>query len=465
MENYTNVVLLPSDDKTEKTVIGTIIASNERFAEVEDILSEKVFYNEINKWVFRCTRYLITNNKIADLNSIIATLKKYKLPIEITEYDVMEIAAYESADTLQQDSERICDYARRRESWTTLQESAKQTLELGENIDETIGALATKIEEIRNNATADTGIITSNDALKELNAVVADNLAGKNNQTVKSGFRFTDSKGGIRLGSLSIIGAFTSVGKTSLALKMMLNMAKMGIPVAYYSLEMSAVELWARLVAIESGIPANRILNYGLVKEELEEFDKTLQRLKDLPIYIDDKATTKFSKMLRSVRKLVKTKSVKVFYVDYLQIFAQNNSDSEESALSGMVRALKNISRELNIVSVALSQLRRGHEDKHPSIDMLRGSGQIEESADNVFLIDRPDAHPDWGVTKFSGRFRNVEVDGKAEINVAKGRNMGLGQFLISFDPERTNYYETDGFDYRDSQDLNTVDNKNELPF
>ena len=108
--------------------------------------------------------------------------------------------------------------------------------------------------------------------------------------------------------------------------------------------------------------------------------------------------------MIRSVRQMVKKYKIKMFVVDYLQIFSQNSKGSnEESNIAAMARECKNICRELNIVCVLLSQLRRDKEERHPTIDMLRGSGQIEESADNIVLIDRPEAHPEWGVQSFYG--------------------------------------------------------------
>jgi hypothetical protein len=77
---------------------------------------------------------------------------------------------------------------------------------------------------------------------------------------------------------------------------------------------------------------------------------------------------------------------------------------------------------------------------------MLRGSGQIEESADNIVLIDRPQAHPEWGVFKFSGKFNKESIDGKAELRVSKGRNIGLGTYLVGFDAPKTMFYELDGY-------------------
>ena len=254
---------------------------------------------------------------------------------------------------------------------------------------------------------------------------------------------FTDEKGGLRLGSILVIGAFTSYGKSSLAMNMAINVAKSGTPVVYYSMEMGTIELWSRVLSKTAGVNANKMMNFPLKIEERRSVDIACEKFANLPLYIDEKSTTKFSKMMRSVRMLVKKRGVKMFFVDYLQIFVQNGvKEKEESALSSMVRECKNMCRELGIVGVILSQLRRNGEEKHPSIEMLRGSGQIEESADSVMLIDRPEARPDWKVDKFLGKFSEVDIKGKAVFNVVKGRNTGLGAYLVGFDQEYTTFYE-----------------------
>lgn len=151
-----------------------------------------------------------------------------------------------------------------------------------------------------------------------------------------------------------------------------------------------------------------------------------------------------------------------MFVVDYLQIFAQTTrGEKEESMLASMARACKNISKELDIVCILLSQLRRAGESKHPTFDMLRGSGQIEESADNIILIDRPDAHPDWCVTQFKNN-KTIPVQGKAEINVVKGRNIGTGCYYVNFDDARFVFYEDN---QQTEQTNNEQQPKKDMPF
>ena len=135
---------------------------------------------------------------------------------------------------------------------------------------------------------------------------------------------------------------------------------------------------------------------------------------------------------------MVKSKGVKLAVIDYLQIYTQT-SDSAEASLAYMARAAKNIAKEIAIPVILLSQLNRSA--AHPSIKMLRGSGQIEESADNIVLIDRPEAYPDNNL-KYEGEFADASTHGTAKLILAKGRGVGTGCRLVGFEGRYTQFYE-----------------------
>lgn len=447
-DNYALQQKLPSDERAETNILGTMMYHEELFVQVEDVLDSSMFYVRTNQAMFRILKYIIQKKQVVDESSIMACYEKFKGKIGVTAEEVdiamMEIAASDSPSTFMQDVERIVEYSVRRKTWETMMKMAAKAITLTDNADDTITEAVRQLDSIRGSVNADSGIIDAKDAVKMVYDQINDNLAGMNTSTVKTGFRFSDAKGGIRLNNVVVIGAWTSVGKSSLALNIAVNAATAGYPVAYYSLEMGAVELWSRIFSSYTNISAGKILSYPLRRDEVAEIDRTSDELSKLPIYIDDKATTRFSKMIRSVRTMVKKHGIKMFVVDYLQIFAQNNkSSSEESNIASMARECKNICRELNICCLLLSQLRRDKDERHPTIDMLRGSGQIEESADNIVLIDRPDAHPEWGVSAFGG---GKNAAGLAELRVCKGRNIGLGTYYVGFDANRTQFYELDGY-------------------
>lgn len=457
-------VLLPSDATTEATVLGTLIRRNELFSHVDDILTPESFRNEIHSAVYRCIRWIIKSGKIADVNSIVEAAQSHKsvMKIAIDDSAVFVIASNFSENTFYQDVDRLVNFARRREAWTDLQKMSQKVIDLTEDVDVTLDELQKDVDYLKGMGAVDNSVLDAKSVLSDLNGVVQSNLTGESPMTVRTGYRFTDNKGGLRYGELTVIAAWSGIGKTSLALCMAVNMAFGGTPVAFYSLEMNARELWARILSGPSNLTSNKILTSQLNKDELERFDKAVSSYMNIPLYIDESATISFDKVLRSVRTLVLQRGVKVFFVDYLQIFAQNKyGDREESVLSSMTRRLKNICKELQICCILLSQLRRDKEEQHPRMDMLRGSGQIEESADNVVLIDRPAARPEWGIFSYKGTHSNVDTKDTAEINVSKGRNIGTSSCIVGFNGSNTRFYDLDKIPFKNRK---KKDNGSEKP-
>ena len=244
----------------------------------------------------------------------------------------------------------------------------------------------------------------------------------------------------LRPTTLTIIAAFTGVGKSSIAMNIAMNTASLGNPVAYYSLEMGKSELAARALSGKAGISSSVIVNCKLEEYQLQQFDRAVGETGGLPIYIDERATVSFDNTIKSIRTLVGTKNIKLAVIDYLQIYSQVGN-SVEASLAYMARSAKNIAKECGIAVILLSQLSRGN--AHPSINQLRGSGQIEESADNIVLIDRPEAYPN-NTIRYEGDFSDQDTHGTAKLILAKGRGVGTGNALVGFDGRFTQFYELD---------------------
>lgn len=460
-------VLLPKDVATERTVLGTLIRRNELYGDVDDLLLPDVFSDGRNAMLFRCVRWVIRKGLIADVNSIVEAAHSHKeaSKVAIDENDVFDVAQYYSEATFLQDVERLVSLYRRRKTWETLQRMCQRVCDQTEDIDDNLDVLQKQIDAIRESKNIDNSIIDARTALVNLNKVVDDNKDETKAGGIKTGFRFTDEKGGLREEALTVIAAFSGVGKTSLALNIAVNVAKAGIPVAYYSLEMSAVELWARIISVDSGVNANRILSFPLREEDIKAYDTSVGRYANLPLYIDESATSTFDKTMRSVRVMAKQRGVKLFVIDYLQVFAQvGKGEREESVIANMSRRCKNICKELKLHCLLLSQLRRDRDEQHPRMDMLRGSGQIEENADNVVLIDRPEARPEWGVSSYRGVNKNVKIEGTAEISVSKGRNIGTGVSIVGFKGKLAKFYELDTIPYKDGSTAKKAEKDNVEP-
>lgn len=251
-------------------------------------------------------------------------------------------------------------------------------------------------------------------------------IESKKQSGVLTGFRYFDMlTGGLQKTDLVIIAAETSQGKTSLALNITENVITKNHPVAFISLEMSNGQLITRMVCSSGRIQAQDI------KHDIHAFSQQASRYKDLPLYIADVTNNNIIHILGLIRTAYIRYGVEVAVIDYLQLVGDKTQKSREQELGQITRSLKNIAKELKITVVALSQLSRpkGGANHYPTLSRLRDSGQIEEAADVVLFIHRPEAYS-----------TDSEQEGKADIIIAKGRNYGTGKFEVKFEKEFTRF-------------------------
>jgi replicative DNA helicase len=229
------------------------------------------------------------------------------------------------------------------------------------------------------------------------------------------------------------------MGKTSLALAFALNSSKQNIPTAIFSYEMSYQQLLMRMISSETGIDNKWMLNGTLDIENMITINQEIGKIEKYPLYIDDCNRTSLTYLLNRIRKLHITKGVKLVLVDYLQLVnASTKKNNREQEVSLIARSLKNISKELGITIIALSQLNRGvalRTESRPTMADLRESGEIEQAADIVVLVYRPEY---YGITEVEGD----NTRGLAEIIFAKGRNIGIGKINMKFIPSLTKFVD-----------------------
>ena len=315
-------------------------------------------------------------------------------------------------------------------------------------------------------ATADDDVneITASQALKLLRNDIQERNEGRGEQGMNTGLHIFDSRGGWHTGDMIIIAGRTSQGKSTLAMTIARNMAVSGIPSAYYSLEMGAKQLTARMLARDCQLTSSRMLYDKLNDDELARFDKASEGYTQLPIYFDDKSKTSFSRICTSIRAMVRKHGIKVAYIDYLQILVNSSkTDNREQLLGDMARDLKRLAVELNICIVAVSQLSRSKDKPEPTLAELRGSGQIEEACDMAVLVYRPYV---YGIERYKdGRL----TLGTAQLTIAKGRNIGLAQEVVSFDSELTYFYDINEKSVQErmseSQEKKPWEDSDPLPF
>lgn len=260
---------------------------------------------------------------------------------------------------------------------------------------------------------------------------------------IRTGLKQWDNHtGGLQPSDLVVIAAETSQGKTSLALTIAYNAAiNHAAKVAIFSLEMSELQLTARLTAMETGISSKKLLFSPLQNYDWEKFNTQLQYLPNADIYIDDCTNSNIDYIISGIKVAHMQHGIQVAVVDYLQLVKDGTKRNDESEIASNTRRFKNIAKELNITVILLSQLSRQQNPK-PTINRLRGSGQIEEAADLAVLLWRPEY---YGIMQYEDAPLENTI-GTAEVIIAKGRNYGVGKFWLNFDAQTTKFSNIDEY-------------------
>ena len=291
---------------------------------------------------------------------------------------------------------------------------------------------------------------------------------------VPSGFSELDRvTSGWQKSDLVILAARPGMGKTAFVLSMARNTAvKFNMPVAVFSLEMSSVQLVNRLIASESGIPAQKLRKGNLEDHEWIQLNQQITQLSEAPLFIDDTPALTIFELRAKCRRLVKNHGVQLVVIDYLQLMhagSSNKSGNREQEISTISRSLKSIAKELNVPIIALSQLSRAVEtrggDKRPMLSDLRESGAIEQDADIVCFIYRPEY---YGFTEWPNTTPGQDPDcqGQGEIIVAKHRNGSLENIKLRFIPQLAKFTDLDSFGFKGDDVLpSSMNDDNIAPF
>ena len=308
-------------------------------------------------------------------------------------------------------------------------------------------------------AAQETGEMSFGDAVKQLRQDMAQRIDGTGEAGMMTGLHIFDSHYGLHAGDLVIFAGRTSQGKSTLATTIARNMGLMGIPSAYYSLEMGAKQLTARIMARDTMLSSSRMLYDKMNDGELATFDNKAAIMQQLPIYYDDKSKTSFKRLCTSIRAMVRKHAIRMVFIDYLQILANGSGDNREQLIGDMARDLKRLAVELNICIVAISQLSRAKDKPEPTLIEMRGSGQIEEACDTAILVYRPFV---YGIERYKD---STLTYGTAQLTIAKGRNIGLAQEIVQFNGDLTYFYDRTDEQQKIQAQSSGWDDRDPLPF
>ena len=271
---------------------------------------------------------------------------------------------------------------------------------------------------------------------------------------------------GYQQSDLTIIAGRPAMGKTAYALNDALHQARLGYPVGIFSLEMSARQLTARLFANYAGIDSNKLAFGTLSQSEYDVAAGLRSSFSKLPLYIDDEPYLSLLSLKIKAKKWVREKKVKIIYIDYLQLINNNlKGRTRDQEISEISRTLKGLAKELDIPIIALSQLSRVVEtrgDKRPMLSDLRESGAIEQDADNVLFLYRPEY---YGIPQWED---NTPTTNEVEVIISKFRNGTTGGIIAGCQLQYMRFFERGGnvsMNIHQENNLPKIDPKNSTPF
>ena len=401
--------LPPQALELEESVLGALMIEKEAFGLVADLLRPESFYSDKHRYIFEAIRSLSNQDNPVDVLSVAQKLKSMGLLEDAggVVYLSELTRRVASAAHLRYHAQIVAQKATARDLIAVACQIEEKGYDDTQDVDELIQEAEGKIFEISQRAqkrevTNINPVITEAFARMRTASQNDGNISG-----IPSGFTELDKiTSGWQKSDLVIIAARPAMGKTAFVLSMAKNIAvDFKIPVAIFSLEMSNVQLVNRLIMNVCEIEGHKIRNGRLSTTEWNQLDEKIKQLYDAPIYVDDTPGLSITELRSKARKLVqdKDKKVQLIIIDYLQLMNANgfNFGSREQEVSIISRNLKGLAKELDIPIIALSQLSRAVEKrdssnstvdgKKPLLSDLRESGAIEQDADMVCFIHRPE--------------------------------------------------------------------------
>lgn len=421
----------------EEAVLGAMMLENDRLAEVIEVLKPEAFYKENHKLIFLAIQRLFGNNQPVDILTVTEELRQSG-ELEVVGgpyYITMLTNRVASAANIEFHSRIILQKYIQRElirvSSEIIRDAYEDTTDVFDLLDKAETGLFSISESSIGKSYMDMQSIIK-EAIKEI-------AAGRKHEGqlrgVGSGFSELDRiTSGWQKSDLIIIASRPGMGKTAFALTMARNAAvDFKKPVAVFSLEMSSIQLVTRLISSETEIPQEKLRKGNMADFEWEQLNSKITNLIDAPLFIDDTAALSIFDLRAKCRRLKARHDVQLIIVDYLQLMqgSQDTKGNREQEISSISRALKSLAKELNVPVIALSQLSRAPEKRSaaakPILSDLRESGSIEQDADMVLFIYRPEYY------KIDVDETGESTSGMAEVSISKNRNGPLKDVKLKF--------------------------------
>ena len=448
--------LQPQALDLEEAVLGALMVEGEAFSEISEILRPESFYKHEHQLIFQAIRSLAMQQHPIDILTVAEELRKKGNLEEVGGpfYITQLSGKVASSANIVYHAKIIAQKSLARQLITFASEietgAFDETQDIEDLMQKAEGSLfEISQQNIKKDYTQINPVIREAYEMLKKAAARSDGLSGlatgyHNLDKITSGWQNSD---------LIIIAARPAMGKTAFVLSMAKNMAiDQKIPTAVFSLEMSNVQLVNRLIVNVCEIEGEKIKSGQLAPYEWEQLDYKINSMQDAPLYIDDTPSLSVFELQTKARRLVREHGIKIIFIDYLQLMNASGMSfgNRQEEVSKISRSLKGLAKELNIPIVALSQLNRqvenrvadkstnGSEAKRPQLSDLRESGAIEQDADIVCFIHRPEYY------KIYADEKGNDLHGMAEIIIAKHRNGAVGDVLLRFKSEYARFQNID---------------------
>lgn len=435
----------PQDVVAEKSLLGALMLSNDALPEILTVLRPRDFYEQRHRDIFQAMLDLYDRHQPVDLLTLTSELKTKKKLKEIGGAPYLtELSNFVPAASHARAYADIIEKASiRRRLIKAGTEIANRAYEDDVVADTLVGEAERQLFEV-----SDKIVKSDYVPMEELLADAFDRIEElhKNKgalRGLKTGFRDLDKKtAGFQKGDLIIVGARPAMGKTTFAQNLAYNIASINKKgVLFFSMEMAANEIIDRMISDVSGVDNWKMRTGNLSDEEFSKIGDALGEMDEIPIYIDDTSSMTIVELRNKARRAMHDHDIGIVIVDYLQLIQGSDryKGNRVQEVTEISRGLKILARELEIPVIALAQLSRsvtGRDDPRPVLSDLRESGSIEQDADLVMFLHRPDY--------YKQNDDNYEETHITELLVAKHRHGAVGKIELYFHPELLRFMSLD---------------------
>lgn len=431
----------------EEAVLGALMLEKNALNAVVEFLKPEHFYVEAHKEIYTAIVDLFKSSEPVDMRTVVNQLRKQgKLELVGGAYIIAELTAkVSSAANIEYHARVIIEMAIKRDLIQIASqihhdayEDVTDVFELLDKTEQSIFQISDS--NLKKNYDNMRNLMTR--AIQELQVLKEhkDGLTG-----VPSGFTELDRMtSGWQRSDLVIIAARPGMGKTAFVVSALRNAAvDFKIPVAIFSLEMASIQLVNRMISAEAELESEKIKKGNLADHEWTQLVHKTSKLSSAPIFIDDTPAISILELRAKCRRLKAEHGIQIIVIDYLQLMRGEQSGNREQEIASISRSLKGIAKELNVPVLALSQLSRSVEtrggDKKPQLADLRESGSIEQDADIVMFLYRPEYY------KITVDEEGMPTQGTGEVIIAKHRNGSTGSVKLKFIGKYTKFADLDG--------------------